>query len=145
MAVVQLTSFLVRALKTYYCGTCDARDDITRLFSAVSSLGLLLNQIEGLPNNGYTTGHLDLLKDPLGPLRLIKVELESVKLAIASPNKAMARLGSLVQTLKWLLRSDDLMKTVEVIERHKVTLNSHVWFGMMRVFCGLLRDKKLRR
>lgn len=131
IAVVKLASILLRTLKTYYCGVRSARSDIKRLFSTVSSLELLLLQIEGITNNDHTTSLSELLKNPQGPLELISIELEAVRLAIVSPKKAKAGFGTLVKTLKWPLRSEDVMKTVGVIERHKSTLNSHLSFGMM--------------
>lgn len=131
IAVIQLTSFLARTLKTYYCGAGEARSDIKRLFSAVSSLELLLRQIDALPPSAYTTKLSELLDDPQSPLELIKVELEAVRLAIATPKKGKTKLGSLAQSLKWPLKSIAVMETVTVIDRHKATLNSHLGLGIM--------------
>lgn len=131
IAVIQLTSFLARTLKTYYCGAREARSDNKRLFSAVSSLELLLRQIDALPNSDYMMSLSELLRDANGPLELIKVELEGVRLAIPMAKKGKTKLGSLAQSLKWSLKSDEVNKTIVVIERHKVTLSSHLGVGIM--------------
>ncbi|RDL32416.1 uncharacterized protein BP5553_08872 [Venustampulla echinocandica] len=103
IAVVQIAQSIGSALKDYYEGVRDARDDIKKLYNAVTSLQAILFSLHHILNRESGQPFLDetLLINPSGPLRQAKLELHKLQL---KPKKK------------------DIEKVAGTIERYKSSL-----------------------
>ena len=126
IAVVQLAQVIGGALKAYYTGAREARADINRLYTSITSLEAILTQAEII----VRSLHCDSLESIFlesSPLSLLRIELERVRLILNAP-RIKGKLGYAIHSLRWPFKNKDVEKVVGVIERHKSTLSIH--FGI---------------
>lgn len=99
IAVVQIAQCLGSALKDYYQGVRDARDDINALHCSVKSLEEILKELEGFATDG--TIDKSVLQDPKGLLAQCRNDLSALESRLTVPTAAQGRRGRYMQYLKW--------------------------------------------
>jgi uncharacterized phage infection (PIP) family protein YhgE len=126
IAVLQIAKSIGSALKDYYEGVRDAREDIQKLYDTIKSLESILTSIREIINrrDGQHMLNSGLFTDASGPLQQCKAELEKLRLELGtSPNtKGQRILGRAIQILTWPFKKSDVEKAVVAIERHKSSL-----------------------
>lgn len=120
IAVVDITMKIASALKDYYEGVRDAREDIQKLFHCMKSLEELLRDIQPIVEKDGNMGST-LTTDPAGPLPQLKTELEQILEKL--PPVTQGRRARLAQSLGWPFKKSGVEKSVNTIERHKISLS----------------------
>jgi ankyrin repeat domain-containing protein 50 len=137
IAVLQIAKSIGSALKDYYEGVRDAREDIQKLYDAVKSLESILNNIGDIINrrDGQHMLNSGLFTDALGPLQQCKAELKKLRLDLETSPKAKGQrsLGRAIQILTWPFKKSDVEKAMVAIERHKSSLVLEV--GLETLYC----------
>jgi hypothetical protein len=99
IAVVQLAQVLGGgALKAYYTGAREARADIDRLYTSITSLEAVLTQTEIIARSPRFDG-LESVFPESGPLSLLRIELERVRLVLNAP-RIKGKLGRAIHSLQ---------------------------------------------
>jgi len=133
-AVVQIASQIREALKTYYYGCREAREDISRLFDATDSLDSLLKQAQAIPSSTSISASepsaAGYSRNPSGPVELLHLELDRLNKVLEAP-KLSGEAGRLSQNLKWLLQKNDVDKIVRIIEHHKSSFSPELGLGAL--------------
>jgi hypothetical protein len=126
IAVLQIAQSIGSALKDYYEGVRDAREDIQKLYDTIKSLESILTSTREIINrrDGQHMLNSGLFTDPSGPLQHCQAELEKLRLELeTSPKtKGQRSLGRAIQILTWPFKKSDVEKAVVAIERHKSSL-----------------------
>lgn len=124
IAVIQIAQSIGTALKDYYEGVRDARDDIKKLYNSVTSLQAILSSIYKTINraNGQFLLDIALLTNPSGPLRRAELELHKLQLELKILVKGQKSLDKAVRSLIWPFKKKDIEKAVGTIERCKSSL-----------------------
>ena len=126
IAVIGITRSIAVLLKDYHQGVCDAPLEIQRLYQAINSLRLTLSRIdmEDIKRRHWSTIQFQsLLEKRRGPLQLLNKELEELRTKLERnryPGK-ISRKERIVY-LMWPFHKLDVEKSMNIIDRHKNTL-----------------------
>jgi hypothetical protein len=77
IAFVESAAKIMLKLKDYYKAVRDARGDVQRLYPSISTLQTTLNSIEKNLRGREPLFLAELLRGPLGPLLVIREDLEN--------------------------------------------------------------------
>lgn len=131
IAVVQLAQAIGNALKVYYSSVREARVDIDRLFSAISSLESIVAHVELISKSSQSVIIQNFVLDPVGPLAQLEIELKTIRTSLKSSSAKPQRTRNIIASLKWPFQSKEVAKIVAVIERHKTALILNLGIGTL--------------
>lgn len=136
IAVVQITQSIASALKDYYEGVRDAREDIQKLYNSVKSLEHVLSTLQDLLNRRPDGSILDsdFFKSPTGPLRQVEQELLKLRVELKVVLKDSKASTRALRSLVWPFKKKGVEKTVIVIERHKLSLTLKIGIQILLVY-----------
>jgi hypothetical protein len=127
-AILQLLEISIKifsACQVYYIGVKDARKDISRLTTEITSLSDVLQQLQDIldSNDSAETGGskfvvAGILTREDGPLRGCERELTALAEKLAQAEGK----GGKLRSLTWPFKEKEVQKAVEEIERQKASL-----------------------
>ncbi|TVY45290.1 putative ankyrin repeat protein [Lachnellula subtilissima] len=117
IAVLQLATAVGSALKDYYEGVRDAREDIRKLYGSIKGLEGILERLKDVAKGMSAE---TLLTQPLEGVR---AELKDLKEKLQGSEASETRARRALQSLVWPFKKKDAEKLVVAIEKHKSSLS----------------------
>ena len=124
IAVIQVADRILALCGKYASAVKDAKEDIGRLASEVEAFHKVLKSVNEMANSGEMKLYISqsVLGELVGTIRECKSTLADLELKLDSGKgrKVMNRFG--LRALKWPLKSKDVIKIIEALDRHKGTI-----------------------
>ena len=124
IAVIQVADRILALCGKYASAVKDAKEDIGRLASEVEAFHKVLKSVNEMANSGEMKLYISqsVLGELVGTIRECKSTLDDLELQLDSGKrrKVMNRFG--LRALKWPLKSKDVIKIIEALDRHKGTI-----------------------
>ncbi|TVY27932.1 Vegetative incompatibility protein HET-E-1 [Lachnellula hyalina] len=117
IAVLQLATAVGSALKDYYEGVRDAREDIRKLYGSIKGLEGILGRLKDVAKG---MSDETLLTQPLEGVR---ADLEDLMKKLQGSEASETRARRALQSLTWPFKKKDAEKLVVAIEKHKSSLS----------------------
>jgi hypothetical protein len=123
IAVIQISSQIFDLCRTYYTNVRDARKDIERLRTEITSLQDVLANVIDLTDdpNSSSLRTLNILNQEDGPVQQCQLELADLaaKLKPREDKSRMRQFG--LRALKWPLTTKEVDKILVAIGKHKAS------------------------